>query len=58
MKLKDFYDLWFTFGENGLIIIDRKEAKTYYDFYNASAVWGKEVYGFYISDNNLYIRIK
>jgi hypothetical protein len=58
MKLKDFYDLWYTFGENGLIIIDIKEDKTYYDFYNASAVWEKEVYRFNISDNNLYIIIK
>ena len=58
MLLKDFYDLWFTFGKNEIIIIDKKEAKIYYDFYDAEEVWYRNVYGFYIENNKLYIRDK
>ena len=58
MKLKDLYNTWVKFEGNDLIIIDRKRAKTYYDFYKAIKVWYREVDSFYIEDNNLYIRIK
>lgn len=58
MNLWDFYNLWICFGNNDLIIIDKKQLKTYYNFNDAKEVWHREVRSFYIKDNNLYIRIK
>lgn len=58
MKLKDFHDLWIAFGENELIIIDKKEALVYHDFYQAINIWFRPVDSFYISNNKLYIKVK
>lgn len=58
MKLISFYALWNKFGENELIITDRKRAKVYYDINSAIEDWHREVEYFYISDNKLFIRIK
>ena len=58
MLLKDFLKLWVVLNNNEVIIIDRSEAKCYYDLNIPSELMFKEVIGFYFDYNRLTIRIK
>ena len=57
MLLKDFLKLWIRFENNEVIIIDRRDAKSYYNLNLPSEILLRKVTAFYIEDNKTVIRV-
>ena len=57
MLLKDFLKLWIRFENNEVIIIDRRDAKSYYNLKLPSEILLRKVSAFYIEDNKTVIRV-
>ena len=57
MLLKDFLRLWICFENNEVIIIDRRDAKSYYNLKLPREILLRIVTAFYIEDNKIVIRV-
>lgn len=57
MLLKDFLKLWIRFENNEVIIIDRRNGKSYYNLKLPSEILLRKVTAFYIEDNKTVIRV-
>lgn len=58
MNLNDFLKLWFCFGSDELIVIDRRDAKSYYNFKMPIELYHRYVSGFYLDNNKLVVRVE
>ena len=57
MLLKDFLKLWIRFENNEVIIIDRRDPKSYYNLKLPSEILLRKVTAFYIDNNKIVVRV-
>lgn len=57
MLLKDFLKVFICFDDNEIIIIDKRDGKSYYDLYPPKALMNRKVIAFYVNNNKIVVRI-
>ena len=57
MLLKDFLKVFICFDDNEIIIIDRRDAKSYYNFNIPKGIMNRKVSAFYIKNNKIVVRV-
>ena len=57
MLLKDFLKVFICFGDNEIVINDKRDGKSYYDLYPPKGLMNRKVIAFYVDKNKIVVRI-
>ena len=57
MLLKDFLKVFICFDDNEIIVIDKRDGKSYYNFNLSKGLMNRKVIAFYVDKNKIVVRI-